>query len=120
MKASRLSRSIAAAVLATVTLSSVLSLAHAAPVADPQSRVVRYDDLNLGTSAGVEALYRRIKEAARDVCGEPTVTGSHLVTETWKDCVAGAVRHAVLTVNQPTLTTYYAARLRDPRQWNPG
>ena len=120
MKTRRLSCSIAAALLATATFASVLSAAHASPIDDSQSRVVRYDDLSLATPAGVEALYRRIKDAARDVCGEPTVSGSHLVTEAWKDCVAGAVRRAVLKVNQPTLTTYYSTRLRDPREFNAG
>jgi len=120
MKTRRLSCSVAAALLATATFSGVLSLAHAASIDDSQSRVVRFDDLNLATRTGVEVLYRRIKDAAHDVCGEPTVTGSHLVTEAWKECVASAVRQAVLKVNQPTLTTYYSTRLRDPREWNAG
>ena len=120
MKARRLSCSVAAALLASATFSGVLSLAHAESVDGAPSRVVRYDDLNIATPAGAEALYRRIKDAARDVCGEPTIIGSYLVTASWKDCVAGSVRSAVLKINQPTLTTYYSARLRNPREWNGG
>lgn len=37
--------------------------------AAPDSRVVRYDDLNLASPAGVERLERRIEQAARSVCG---------------------------------------------------
>ena len=31
---------------------------------------VRYDDLNLNTAAGVEALNRRVSEAANEMCGD--------------------------------------------------
>ena len=114
MKVSRVTRSIAAALLAIATLTGVLSLAHADPAFDVDSRTVRYDDLNLATPTGVEALYRRIQNAARDVCGPSVVTGSHVVTESWKDCVNASVRQAILAINKPALTAYYAGRLRLP------
>ena len=120
MKVSRVTRSIAAALLTVVTLTGVLSLAHADPLFDVATRTVRYDDLNLATPVGVEALYRRIQDAARDACGPSVVTGTHIVVESWKDCVNTSVRQAVLAVDRPALTTYYANRLRLPFAKNAG
>lgn len=35
------------------------------------TKIVRYDDLNLGSPAGQRRLQLRVKYAARSVCGEP-------------------------------------------------
>lgn len=58
------------------TLIGALALTAALPAAassddasQPQSRVVRYDDLNLASPAGLARLERRIDTAARVVCG---------------------------------------------------
>jgi UrcA family protein len=53
--------------LALLTVSSP-SLAD--PI-DPGVRLVRYDDLDLSTSAGVKALHRRIEVALDEVCLDP-------------------------------------------------
>ena len=46
----------------------VLALVAAVP-ATAETRLVRYDDLNLSSQAGIDRLERRINTAARQVCG---------------------------------------------------
>ena len=105
-----------AAMLAIATMTGVPALAHAdaADAADAATETVRYDDLNLSTPAGVQALYHRIQSAARNVCGPSVVTGTRIVSEGWKDCVSTTVHKAIFEVNKPPLTAYYANHLRDP------
>lgn len=50
------------------TIIGVLALTTTLPVAAQDSRVVRYDDLNLAVQAGQDRLERRIDAAARSVC----------------------------------------------------
>ena len=54
------------------TLACALAVTAALPAAAApltESRVVRYDDLNLSSRAGIERLERRIDAAARSACG---------------------------------------------------
>ena len=101
-----------AAMLAVATMTGVPALAHA-DAADVATETVRYDDLNLSTPAGVQALYHRIQSAARNVCGPSVVTGTRIVSEGWKDCVSTTVHKAIFEVNKAPLTAYYANHLRD-------
>lgn len=103
----------AAAVLTFATLTGVASLAHADTGGTAQSRTIRYDDLNLSTPVGIQTLYLRIQGAARDACGSQLVTGTRLASARWKDCVTTSIREAVLAVNKPGLTAYYAAHLHE-------
>ncbi len=50
------------------TLIGVLALATTMPAVAGESRLVRYSDLDLATTAGAEQLDRRINSAARNVC----------------------------------------------------
>lgn len=47
-----------------------LALAATIPAVAGETRLVRYDDLNLASPAGQERLQRRIDTAARRVCGD--------------------------------------------------
>jgi UrcA family protein len=58
---------IAAAGLTVATLALATPL-EAAPL-DEESKVVRISDLDLSTDKGVAALNRRVRSAARDICG---------------------------------------------------
>jgi UrcA family protein len=69
--------------------------------------VVRFGDLNLEQPAGVAALYRRLKLAAKQVCGESEPPGSAITSAAWRACEAQAVDRAVVTVDRPSLTAYY-------------
>jgi len=91
----------AAAVLASVL---VASTAHA----DGQfrSETVRYSDLNLSTSAGVEALYQRIHAAARRVCEQPAREQAAAAGK----CMTKAESEAIGKVNAPLLTAFYQTK----------
>ena len=102
----------AAAMLAALTMLGTASLAHADARSETEQRTVRFGDLNLGTQAGLQALYLRIQNAARDVCGPAEIMGTRLVSTAWKDCVSASVRDAILTINRPSLTAFYATQLR--------
>jgi UrcA family protein len=53
---------------------TVPAIALAGP-ADPGTREVRYDDLDLSTAAGMKAIQRRIENALDDVCYDPNGPG---------------------------------------------
>ena len=95
----------ALAVTAAMCLPCVAS--QAAPDA-PGIRIT-YGDLNLATPAGVEALYARIRGAAKQYC-EPALsaTGTH-VFPVYDRCVEDAVATTVRKLNQPGLSALHAA-----------
>ena len=78
--------------------------------ADVPSVAVRYDDLNLATSAGVNKLYQRISAAARQVCPDVYSRDPH-VSMAGQHCQAAAVAKAVGEVNSPSLASLHAARV---------
>ena len=79
----------------------------AAPAATPAIRTltVRYADVDLSTTQGVAALYRRLQGAARFVCGESD--NSLAQQRSWNDCYRRAVGDAVGAVDNPRLTALY-------------
>jgi len=91
----------------------VFSLVIAAPLCaqaagdEPPSRTVSYTELDLAKPAADEKLYRRIKAAAQEVCRG--LEGRELVKlKLHRDCVDGAIGDAVVQVNNPKFTAYYA------------
>jgi UrcA family protein len=79
-----------------------------APTAwDVDQTTVHFGDLNIDQPAGAAVLHGRIQHAAERVCGEPQLTGSHLVSPIWRRCVAQAVDRAVAAVDRPALTDYH-------------
>lgn len=78
-----------------------------------RSKVVKYDDLNLSTQAGVERLYTRIRSAARTVCG-PTY-GASLATAPAtsarrRRCMDDAIASAVKQVDNTILTAMHNSK----------
>jgi UrcA family protein len=68
-------------------------------------KVVSFKDLNLDTPEGVAVLYRRIKSAANEVCGNPDRYDlSQLKLQV---CIKDAVSRAITQVNRPMLTSLY-------------
>jgi UrcA family protein len=89
---------------------AVTTVSFAAPPSDdPPSVAVRYDDLNLATTAGVSELYSRISHAARAVCPDPYSRDLGIVAASER-CRAAAVTRAVSEVNNPQLALLHAAR----------
>ena len=98
----RNTKSFTMAAIAAVCLASVTIIAHA----DEAARTVRYSDLNLNTQAGAAVLYKRIRNAAEEVCGD---VGSRQLAEAAaaKACVDRAIVTSVRSVNAPRLTREY-------------
>lgn len=92
-------------------LMGVMVLASAsAPAAVPGGDLmVRYADLDIGTTAGAEKLYERIRVAAAQVC--PQVNYEEIQRHAAAvRCVNAAVAHAVNSIASPQLAAVYAAR----------
>jgi len=89
-------------------VASVASFA-ATPGVDAPSVSVRYDDLNLSTTAGVDTLYRRISAAARDVCPDIYSRDTHIVLAAQR-CQSAAISKAVSQVNNPSLAMLHSVR----------
>lgn len=77
----------------------------------PPFRTVQVRATDLSTPERVAALYRRIRNAARSVCG---YADNHFREEqaAWDDCVDKAIGHAVAKVGNADLTDYYVARAK--------
>lgn len=104
MKTTHYTQKIAMAGIAAIGLATAAMAAHAGEV-NPPARTVRYADLNLNTPAGAAVLYKRIRNAAEQVCGD---ANARQLTEIMaaKACVARAVDagvHAVNNVNVAAL-----------------
>jgi len=68
---------------------------------------VKYADLNVNTTAGANVLYRRIRAAAQQVCGEPD--RRDLAGAAQADaCIARALAETVAKVDAPALTNVFA------------
>jgi UrcA family protein len=89
------------AYLAAMCLASVLVGTNAF-ADDVRSETVKFADLNVGSQAGVEALYRRIHAAARRVCDQPAGESTAI-----RPCVTKAESQAIGKLNLPLLTAFY-------------
>jgi UrcA family protein len=94
-------------VVATALAAGMLAgVAHGAEV---PTQIVRFQDLNLNTDAGVKVLYRRIQGAAKQVCGN--VDGRDLaLARAHKACVDRAVADAVAAVNNQKMVAVAQVR----------
>jgi UrcA family protein len=92
-----------------VALSAAMLLACAwvasSAFADDQARseTVKFQDLNVNSPAGAEALYRRIHWAARRVCSETEPLRQAAASA----CIKKAEAEAIEKVGVPQLTAYY-------------
>ena len=94
------------AVSLAVVLACVFGASSA--FADDQVRIetVKFQDLNVVTPAGVEALYGRIHAAAKRVCSE----SDRMQQQRAIACAKIAEAHAVENLNMPLLTAYHRAK----------
>ena len=103
-------RRIAFVVLAAAPITMLASVAPAHESADaPAHMTVSYADLNLNSDAGIAVLYKRLRHAARQVCGDMDPTSLARGLETMK-CINNAMSQAVAQVNSPLLTSLYEAK----------
>jgi UrcA family protein len=77
-----------------------------ASAANAPEMTVTYQDLNLANQADVRVLYRRLKTAASDVCGNvPQIElERHLAFER---CYNAALKDAVMKIDVPQLQAMY-------------
>jgi UrcA family protein len=82
----------------------------AARAADRQPPSVRvsFSDLDLARQQGTATLYRRIRNAARAVCGPVDVSLAEDRLN-WERCVDQSIANAVARVGNANLTAYYLA-----------
>jgi UrcA family protein len=74
--------------------------AHALAHDDTRTMRVGYDDLNLTTQRGKQALIRRIQRAADLVCGAPQ-SRDLVLSASYRNCVANATNGALSQVKWP-------------------
>ena len=72
---------------------------------------VNFADLNLRSTPGVQALYERLRSAARRVCGSADPRNLRAV-EGVERCRAEALDEAVARINHPRLTVRHEGRDR--------
>lgn len=100
----------------TTGLAACAALAALTLTADARSprstipaQTVYYGDLRLDSPAGIQALYGRIKAAARHVCNASVVDLEFLQQRAlWQQCIDDAVARAVAKVNNEGLTAMHA------------
>jgi UrcA family protein len=99
---------------ALLALPALFIAESAVAVEAPPSVTVRYYDLNLDNAEGVASLYRRIHQAAIEVC-KPT-EGPQVVNRifwtAWNECVNHAIANAVKAVHNEKLRAYHWERIR--------
>jgi UrcA family protein len=85
-----------------MALACVLVASNAHSGDQVRSETVKFADLNLGSPAGVEALYERIHAAAKRVCDQPAGEQAGI-----RACMRKAESEATEKVNVPLLTAFY-------------
>jgi UrcA family protein len=96
--------------------------ALAAPAVEaPPSVTVRYNDLNLDSTADVAHLYGRIETAATEVC-KPTEgpqSVSRMRWTAWNECFYHSIASAVKAVHNDKLSAYHWQRIGGWRSGEP-
>jgi|HubBroStandDraft_6_1064221.scaffolds.fasta_scaffold1536300_2 UrcA family protein len=70
------------------------------------TKIVHYGDLNLDSEQGAQALYARLRGAAREVCS-PLESAEISRQRLWKNCFNNALANAVGQVDKTTLSTLH-------------
>ena len=75
------------------------------------SKVVKFDDLDISTSAGADTLLRRIRAASKTVCG-PRNMGKRSMRDKkdHDECLSEATAQAVQNLNAPKVSEAYKAQ----------
>jgi UrcA family protein len=94
-----------------MALLSGLVATNAQAAEQVRSETVKFADLDLSTSAGVETLYRRIHAAAWRLCQQPA--GEQAATPR---CMSKTESDAIGKVNAPLLTAFYQKKTGTPPQ----
>jgi UrcA family protein len=99
---------------AAMLLACVWAVSTAVAGEQVRSETVRFPDLNVNTSQGVQALYGRIHAAAWRVCASHSADPINQMGE--RGCVKNAEAKAIESLNLPQLTAFYRAKTGDRTQ----
>ncbi len=84
----------------------------AEPAYTVRNEVIKYQDLDLNTPAGVASLYQRIHGAAKQVCSLAGDDNRDLAAHAEaQKCIAQSVASAVDSIHSGALSAYYQAKL---------
>lgn len=108
----RVSAGAAALAVTFLTLMTVDTRASEA-VGNPPSVSVSYSDVAFGNTAGAANVYRRLKAAARLVCGVNDGRQPLDQMVAARDCYEQALADAVRKIDRPTLTALHTANVRN-------
>jgi UrcA family protein len=108
----RVSAGAAAVALTVLTLLTVDARAND-PATEAPSITVSYSDVSFGNTAGAADVYRKLKVAARKVCGVNDGTKDLDVMVAARDCYEEALANAVRKIDRPTLTALHTANVRN-------
>jgi UrcA family protein len=98
---------VAGAILSALAF-SVATVSRADDGAAPPQVIVKFADLDVSTSQGAAALYRRIHSAAVDVCSRMYVIEQ--AYRLHKDaCLQQVIGDAVIKVDRPALSAVFAS-----------
>ena len=92
-------------VIAVALAGTVLAQEH--QTSSARTATVRYNDLDLSTTAGAMTLYQRIRGAARMVCEDHEYEVGVDAWREWNGCFHSAVNDAVEKVHSPLLNALY-------------
>ena len=108
----RVSAGAAAIALTFLTLLTVDARADE-PTGNPPSVTVSYSDVAFGNTDGAAHVYRKLKNAARKVCGVSNGTKTLELHLAAQDCYEAALADAVRKVDRPTLTALHSSKTRN-------
>jgi UrcA family protein len=99
---------------AAMLLACVWAVSTALAGEQVRSETVKFSDLNVSTSQGVQELYGRIHAAAWRVCA--TTSGDPFSQMGQRGCAKKAEGKAIDSLNLPQLTAFYRAKTGDHSQ----
>ncbi len=110
MKESKVFKSLLATIVAVGLGVPAMVLASTSSHLETISITVSYADLNLENKEGVQVLYRRLRRASKEVCGDRSLTllGSVVRLQQVNQCYGQTLAEAVETIDNEHLTRIHA------------
>ena len=93
---------------AALLLAGVWGASSAFGDEEVRSEKVKFQDLNVNTQEGVQALYSRIHRAAKHVCSD----SDPVLRSAAGACARAAEGNAIAKLNLPQLTAYYQVKTK--------
>jgi len=101
--------------IAAITLSTCLVAYSASAEPNVKAQTVSFADLDLSKAAGAQTLYKRIKAAARNVCGPSDNYTFVTPSAAFRKCYDKAIADAVAQIDRPSLTALHREETRSAR-----